>query len=170
MNPSLLGPRSSFRTFVFTFLIAIALCPLAPPAMAQMSNVTNTTATPIPGVGHDYIQMLTETVNPANGSVSLRIAVPIPPARQLQVPFAFAYNSAGVHFLTDTSPGIIQWFNAFDSQFPNVFTGGWSFSVLCTIKRLAWRMVDDNTSVTTRLTTSLRIHLEQGMLSAYFAM
>jgi hypothetical protein len=38
---------------------------------AQVTAITDQTSTPIPGAGHGYIQMLNETVNPANGSVSL---------------------------------------------------------------------------------------------------
>jgi len=49
-------------------VVAFALA-VAPYASGQVSNVTNMTSTPIPGSGHDYIQMLNETVNPANGSV-----------------------------------------------------------------------------------------------------
>jgi hypothetical protein len=63
---------------------------------AQIANVTDSTSTPVPGLGHDYIHMLAETVNPANGSVSLRIHVPLPPGRNLTLPFAFAYDSNGV--------------------------------------------------------------------------
>jgi hypothetical protein len=36
----------------------------APVCLAQITNVTNDQATPIPGVGHDYIKMLNETVSP----------------------------------------------------------------------------------------------------------
>ena len=50
-------------------------------AHAQITNVTNDTSTPIPGAGHDYVKMLSETVNPAIGSVSLRISVPMPKGR-----------------------------------------------------------------------------------------
>ena len=39
--------------------LAFALC-----ASAQITNVTNSTSTPIPGAGHDYIKMLSETVEP----------------------------------------------------------------------------------------------------------
>jgi hypothetical protein len=41
------------------------------PGRAQVQNVTDTTSTPVPGVGHDYLGMLNETVEPANGAVSL---------------------------------------------------------------------------------------------------
>ncbi len=41
---------------------------------------------PTPGVGHDYIQDNVETVNPANGSLSIRIGVPLPPSRGVNIP------------------------------------------------------------------------------------
>jgi len=47
----------------------------------QISSVNNTTSTPVPGSGHDYVHMLNETVNPSNGSLSLRIQVPMPKGR-----------------------------------------------------------------------------------------
>lgn len=62
-------------------------------AFGQITNVTNETSTPVPGSGHDYLKTLNETVNPANGSVSLRISVPIPKGRGLTLPFSFNYNS-----------------------------------------------------------------------------
>src|SRR5882724_2970027 len=82
-----------------------------PLARAQIITVTNTTATPIPGTGHDYIKMLSETVSPASGSVSLRIEVPMPPGRKLTLPFAFVYNSSGVHYPANI-PGSqsVEWF------------------------------------------------------------
>jgi len=57
---------------------------------------TGSTMVPIPGVGHDYIHALSETVDPASGSASLRIRVPIPKGRALTLPFSFAYDSNGV--------------------------------------------------------------------------
>ena len=52
--------------------------------------------TPTPGVGHNYIQDLDETVNPANGSVSIRIAAPTPIERGLNQPvYAYMYDTAG---------------------------------------------------------------------------
>jgi hypothetical protein len=42
-------------------------------ALGQIANVTNDQATPIPDAGHDYIHLSSETVNPSNGSVSIRI-------------------------------------------------------------------------------------------------
>ena len=98
---------------------------LAYPASAQITNVANTTSTPTPGVGHDYLQFLNETVNPANGSVSLRIAVPVPPARKLTIPFAFAYDSNGVNHLVGKRGSGFGWLSnqGFISQ------GGWSYTL-----------------------------------------
>ncbi len=63
----------------------------APPPVTYSSQV------PTFGAGHDYIQMLGETVNPANGSVSLRLNVPVPKGRGPTPSFSLAYDSAGVY-------------------------------------------------------------------------
>ncbi len=93
-------------------------------AGAQITNVTNDQATPVPGVGHDYIKMLNETVNPANGSVSVRIDVPTPQGRGLSLPFAFAYDSNGVNHLQGTI-GRATW----TSNSSLLSQGGWSYSM-----------------------------------------
>ena len=82
------------RLFSFTFVLLLASA-----SLAQILSVGDDTSTPIPGVGHDYIRLLSETVNPANGSVSLRIQVPMPKARGITLPFSFAYDSNGVNHL-----------------------------------------------------------------------
>lgn len=112
-------------------------CPLrlqaqAPPA--GITGVTNDQSTPIPAAGHDYIHGLSETVNPANGSVSLRIAVPVPRSRGLTLPFHFVYNSSGTAHATASSGGggcnscyisAAGWQG--DTQ-PNT-EGGWSYGL-----------------------------------------
>lgn len=86
---------------------------------AQIINVTGDQASPVEGAGHDYIKMLNETVNPATGSVSIRISVPTSPARGVTVPFSFGYDSnAALHF---TPKGDWQDNTGFLSQ------GGWSY-------------------------------------------
>jgi YD repeat-containing protein len=99
---------------------------------AQIPSETDTTSTPVPHAGHDYIQGMSETVNPANGSLSIRIGVPMPPGRGLTVPFSFAYDSNGSVYLgTPLCPGCsvppsgVHWLttNAILSS------GGWSYSV-----------------------------------------
>ncbi len=108
-------------------LLAVTLC-FTRLALAQIINVDNTTSTPIPGAGHDYIHLLSETVNPANGSVSLRIQIPMPKGRGISIPFSFGYDSNGVHHLEPTSNlsfGTAYW--APNSSY--LGQGGWTYSV-----------------------------------------
>jgi hypothetical protein len=94
-------------------------------AYGQITNVTDDQSAPTPGVGHDYVKMLTETVNPANGSVSLRIQVPMPPGRKLAIPFAFTYDSNGVNHPASGAPAIVTW----ASNLGYLSQGGWGYSV-----------------------------------------
>jgi hypothetical protein len=68
--PGVLTPML-FRLIILASLTVVS-------ARAQITNVTNDQSTPIPGAGHDYIHLLSETVNPSNGSVSIRIQPPMP--------------------------------------------------------------------------------------------
>jgi len=81
-------------------LLAFVLlpCALALPGVAlgqsSFGFVNNITSVPVPGVGHDYLDDLDEIVNPANGSLSVRIEAPRPKERGLNYPFyAFVYDS-----------------------------------------------------------------------------
>jgi RHS repeat-associated protein len=94
-------------------------------ASAQIENVTNSTSTPIPGAGHDYIKMLSETVNPANGSVSVRIQTPTPSGRGISLPFSFAYDSNGAAHLTTNFNGTAYW----KDNTAYLAQGGWSYTV-----------------------------------------
>src|ERR1700683_314321 len=97
-------------------------------AHSQITNVTDDTATPIEGAGHDYIKMVSETVNPANGSVSLRIQVPVPKGRGITMPFAFSYDSNSVHHLISAyypNYGQALW----TSNIGYLSQGGWHYSV-----------------------------------------
>jgi RHS repeat-associated protein len=80
--------------------LAVAILALfATTVRAQITNVADDTIPPIPGAGHDYIHMLSETVNPANGTVSLKITMPTPKGRGISLPFSLTYNSgAALHF------------------------------------------------------------------------
>ena len=70
-------------------------------AVAQISGITNITSTPVPGVPHDYITGVNEIVNPANGSVSVRIKAPTPHERGQNWPtYAYRYDSDGQWNLT----------------------------------------------------------------------
>lgn len=94
---------------------------------AQIPSVSDTTSTPIPNAGHDYIHAPAETVNPANGSLSIRIGVQIPPSRGFTIPFNFAYDSSGALYVAAPAMqvgGFMWW----DTITP-LSQGGWSYSV-----------------------------------------
>ena len=95
--PSVLG------LFTVVFLLLVAA-----PAFAQTSFgfVNNITSVPVPGSGHDYLRDLAEIVNPANGSLSVRIEAPRPKERALNYPFySFMYDSTqqfAIQYLPNT--------------------------------------------------------------------
>lgn len=93
---------------VLSLLLGISLFPLV--SSAQITGASDIQATPIPGVGHDYIKMLSETVQPANGQLSIRIDVPTRGGRG-GIPYAYFYNSAGVHHVIPNAfgPGRATW-------------------------------------------------------------
>src|SRR6266571_4356414 len=108
---------------IYAVVTAISLVfPL--PLQAQITNVTDDTSTPIPGAGHNYLGELNEAVNPANGSVSLRLQVPVPPGRRLTVPFSFEYNTSGIQHPGGTA-GHMSWGN----DLGYLSKGGWSYAV-----------------------------------------
>jgi RHS repeat-associated protein len=82
------------------FALPVLSCIFALPSSAQQIDVSgiNVAQTPLPGSGHDYIKMLQETVNPANGSLSVRIEAPVPKQRgDVNYPYyIFGYDSSGV--------------------------------------------------------------------------
>lgn len=92
----------------------------------QITNVTNDQATPMPGVGHDYIGILDEIVSPSNGSLSIRISVPTPPGRGVNLPFQFSYNSNGVIQVSGLVTSLIVTSNM-DRRFAE--QGGWSYGI-----------------------------------------
>lgn len=101
---------------------------------AQLTNIDDTTSTPIPGRGHDYIHLLTETVNPANGSVSIRIGLPVPGGRGVTPSFSIDYDSNSIHHLVGNPslPGNAYWQSnaeTFQPYASNGLPGGWSFSI-----------------------------------------
>ena len=101
---------------------------MTPAANAQITQVDNTTSTPIPGAGHDYIHLLSETVNPANGAVSLRIQLPTVKGRGISLPFSIAYDSnTALHVIGGDYPrfGTATW----GDNAGYLAQGGWSYSL-----------------------------------------
>jgi RHS repeat-associated protein len=116
------------RFVVFSLLCLLVLVGISfftTAVQAQVTNVTNIEATPTPGVGHDYMHELSETVNPANGSLSVRIQVPVPTGRRLTLPFAFAYDTSGQYLPFADARGSMSWGK--NNQF--ITLGGWTYSV-----------------------------------------
>ncbi len=112
-------------------LFSILVLACSSVAFAQFPVVTNPTATPIPGAGHDYLQGPAESVNPASGSVSIRIPVIMPPGRGITLPFSFAYDSNGVSYL-GTSPvgsSILHWITISPTSTTSYSQAGWSDTV-----------------------------------------
>ena len=108
---------------IFFCFALLLLFPRA--ALGQLTNVTDQTSTPVPGSGHDYFKMVSEAPNPANGSVSIRIQLPVPPGRQLTLPFAIGYDSNGVAFFQALANASGGW--ASDQR--TFAKGGWHLTV-----------------------------------------
>lgn len=63
-------------------------------AIAQVPFLGDTTSTPVAASGHDYLADLSEVVNPADGSLSIRIAAPPQKERGVGMPhYVFVYDS-----------------------------------------------------------------------------
>src|SRR5438874_7793061 len=112
---------SPFCLFRRTLIAACSLSLIPNTAHSQITNVTSDQAAPVPGVGHNYIKMLNETVNPATGSVSIRISVPIAPGRGITVPFSFGYDSN----VARHKSGPASW----TDNASYLGKGGWSYAV-----------------------------------------
>src|SRR5258708_2433629 len=74
------------------WLLSILLLSFAYSVHAQGNRLGDEGSRLIAGAGHDYIHGLSETVNPANGSLSIKIALPTPKGRGISFPFALTYN------------------------------------------------------------------------------
>jgi RHS repeat-associated protein len=110
---------------------------------AQILNVGDDTSTPIEGSGHDYIKLLSETVDPASGSVSVRIRTPPAKGRGITLPFGFAYDSNGVEHV---NPGVggVGWL----SNTGELANGGWSFSIP-SVSSSTWTTTSQNAQLQT---------------------
>jgi RHS repeat-associated protein len=111
----------SRKKLCFFIAIAAFILPgtLSP---AQMVNLGDDLSRPIPGVGHDYIHMLNETVDPASGNLSFKIGLPVPKGRGLTIPLAITYNSGEVYRLCPT-PGL----DGMATQGPNAACGSGTY-------------------------------------------
>lgn len=102
------------------FCCAVVASVLLGPLRANAQITTPTVQTPVAGAGHDYINLLSETVNPADGSLSLTLKLPTPNGRGISLPFALTYNSSVIQ-VSSYQPGYTWWI-------PNP-KSGWSNSL-----------------------------------------
>ena len=112
-------PNNVVKLCALSFLLLAVLLSKAILCAAQVQNVTDVESTPIPGAGHKYLGTLNETVNPANGSLSIRISADVPKGRGLTLPFSFSYDSNGAVNINLNGP----------TGAPPLFQLGWSYSV-----------------------------------------
>ena len=106
------------------FAVVACLVLVSPASKAQITAVTTDQAPPVPGAGHDYIHFLNETVNPASGSVSIRIQAPIPADISLKIPFAFGYDSNAAHHY------VIEFSNSpWTDNAAYLSQGGWNYEL-----------------------------------------
>jgi hypothetical protein len=76
--------------------VLVAFTTITWAAHGQLGPYSETTSTPIPGGGHDYVNNLNETVDPENGALSVRIVAPAPPERGKNFPLdVYIYDSNG---------------------------------------------------------------------------
>src|ERR1051326_4180193 len=68
-------------------------------SFGQMFQLSDPTTPPNPASGHASIQHLNATVDPRFGALNLQVDVPLPPGRQLNIPFAITYNSNSVFLM-----------------------------------------------------------------------
>ena len=121
----------TLRTTLFAVAALLVLqgCPVAngQGAVPAVGPVGDNVQPPQPGIGHDYIHLMSETVNPAKGSLSVRINFPAPKGRGITVPAYADYNSGQLSTLLDNNGGL-QWATALNSDGTNYgygTLGGW---------------------------------------------
>ena len=98
---------------------------------AQVVDPVTSAQAPVPGVGHHYIGMGTETVNPADGSVNFDLPIQTPAGRGLSFPFGIHYAEAEPFYLTNGGNGPnIGWLTpAANAQLSPFDLNGWSYQL-----------------------------------------
>lgn len=101
--------------FVRTLVVFGSAFLFVQPLHAQITEIGNTTSTPVPEFNHDYLGNGNEVVNPANGALSIRIKSPVPHERGTNWPhYLLMYDSNGQYPLTPNwlPNGPTYWMNS----------------------------------------------------------
>ena len=97
--------RAAWKRFLraVSFLVLLLLSAHSGLAQGGDTSVFNHPTLPVHGVGHEYINGLNETVNPADGTVSLSIPITMPTGRGLTLPFSITYSSNNSTRMTNST-------------------------------------------------------------------
>jgi RHS repeat-associated protein len=120
----------SISTHAFLAVVAIVLHGTTMLAQTGSTGIVNTPALPVAGVGHNYIQNLNETVNPADGTVSVSIDLPVPPGRGITTPLSIAYSSSNsTHMVPSFQPanGVATY--GWSPNWGFLSQGGWTYTL-----------------------------------------
>jgi hypothetical protein len=80
--------------------LGLSLVVASSPAVAQVPDPVVAASTSTPGSGHNYIGLANETVNPADGSLTFDLPMPLPPGRGISLPFSIHYDSGLMYYLS----------------------------------------------------------------------
>ncbi len=93
--------------FVRCIIVSLAFLLCSVSQSPAQEYLTNSGLMPIAGADHDYVHGLSEIVNPSNGSLSIRVPIPLPRGRGVTLPFGLAYDSSSFHVIG--GPQGAQW-------------------------------------------------------------
>lgn len=117
--------------FCTRILIVVSILVLAPLSIrAQVPDPAVVASAPVPGAGHHYIGVGTETVNPADGLLTFHLPIQTPAGRQLSFPFGFRYTGSEQFYITNNhnfNPGAALYWQARPAT--NFEVGGWSYDL-----------------------------------------
>ena len=113
------------RLFTLLPIVFVGLVFCTSIVSGQVPDPVTAASAPIPGVGHNYIGMGAETVNPADGSVSFDLPLIPPTGRGLSFPFGIRYSSQEPFYL-GTTTGYLLWGS---SPAPPFELNGWSYEL-----------------------------------------
>lgn len=117
-----------FQIVLLLWSLSLAVSVL-PSCRAQVIDPVTAAQAPVPGSGHSYIGIGSETVNPADGSVEFYLPIKTPPGRGLSFPFGIRYSSSSPFFVTASSSGG-GWTTAIATGEPPPFDlNGWSYQL-----------------------------------------
>jgi RHS repeat-associated protein len=113
------------RSDFFVLVPAVVLFAFSATTGAQVPNPVTAAQAPIPGVGHHYIGMGAETVNPADGTPSFDLPIQTPAGRGLSFPFGIHYSGTE-QFSVSNNLGALYWNT---SPAPPYQLNGWSYEL-----------------------------------------